>query len=232
MFKKLNNQVSKEIYEAMELDLDSIHEEEYEEIHYVPSIKVHSTMKVRRAKQEELDRIEKLLAKKHHVEGLDDYFEVKEAIEEETLKEYKGSKSKVYNELTPEEFENKMIYTLKWIIPNKGYENNIKFINTLDYLKSNYKPYEYMIIVDKIKDIRKIYILEENTFDRDIFRLSPRQLKDYQDKVDILLESTVEKIVLNESVLRNTFIIKDSLETMLSDSCPILSLLQEYYLSL
>lgn len=229
MFKELNNNISKEIMEALEFDLDEIKLEEYEEIHYNPNVKVSNKLVVKKATREELDRIDKLLKKKNSKKYLDEYFETKEAIQEEYEKRYKGTKSKVCNELQVEDFENKMIYTLAYVI---NYNDNSKYIDTVNFLKNNYKPYEFILQDDKQKGIRKIYLLEENTYEKNLNSYSSRQLKDYQDNIEILLNSDVDKIVLTDRVLRNTFITKDAFETMLTDKCPILNTLKSYYLAI
>ena len=231
MFKELDNIVSKEIMKAMELDLEEINLEEYEEIHYIPSLKVSNRIKVKKATREELDRINKLLTKKYSRKSsqeLNDYFEVKETMQEEEEKRYRPTKTKVYNDTKPEDFEDKMIYTLRYII---SYDDNSRFIDILNYLRKSYKNYEYMILEDKVKRIRKIFIIEENTYEKDLSTFTSRQLKDYKDKLEILLNTNIEKIVFTDRVLKNTFVIKDSFEKMLSSNCPILPLLQEYYLN-
>ena len=229
MFKDLNNNISKEILEALEFDLDEVKLEEYEEIHYNPNVKVSNKLVVKKATREELDRIDKLLKKKNSKKYLDEYFETKEAIQEEYEKRYKGTKSKVCNELEAEDFENKMVYTLAYVI---DYNDNSKYIDTVNFLKKNYKQYEFILQDDKQRGIRKIYLLEENTFEKDLYSYSSRQLKDYQDNIDVLLNSDVDKIVITEKVLRNTFITKDAFETMLTDKCPILNTLKSYYLAM
>lgn len=194
-----------------ELDFDTDTIEEYEEyVAHYGKVKKHveAPVIVRKAKQEELDRIDRILAKRHEninelanvidyvekgYDALEDYIETKDTIAEEYSKRYTGSKSKSCHTITADEFNNKAIYTLKYQFKLNEAKDIEKFFKVMDYLRNNYKENEY--IVKSYNSVSKIYMLEENTFDLDLNTFSTNQLQDLQDKITAVLKSNVEKLV-------------------------------------
>ena len=203
-----------------ELDFDTDTIEEYEEFvtHYGKVKKhVEAPVVVRKAKQEELDRIDRILAKRREnvdelanvvnyieqgYDALEDYIETRDAMAEEYSKRYTGNKSKACSPITVDKFENKAIYTLKFIFKLNEHEETLRFFKTMDYLKKQYR--EEDVIVKSFGNITKVYLLEESSFDKDLDKYSSNQLYELQDHITTLLKSGVEKLVFtNEDDIKN-----------------------------
>ena len=217
--------ITEDFTEELDFDTDTIEEYEEHVAHYGKVKKhVEAPVLVKKATAKELERIDKILAKRHEninelenaitylpygYNELEDYIETKNTMEEEYAKRYRGTKSKICNQIKTEDFSNRMIYTLKY----NSFKDNSSFIDTIKFLRDNYEPYEYII-----DDYKRIFILEENTLDKDISKFSSRQLQDYTDKINELLSDNVEKIIITEEMLENTFIKNIPQETYYSCS--------------
>lgn len=198
---------------ATELAYDTDLIEEYEEhVTHYGKVKKHveAPVVVRKAKQEELDRIDRILAKRREnvdelanvvnyiekgYDALEDYIETRDTMAEEYGKRYKGSKSKACHIVTAEEFPQKAIYTLHYSLNTSIPEELDKFIKISNFLSKAYNEdnYQYMVKTDGC--ISKIYMLEETTFDKDLSKYTENQLSNYLDKINNILKDNIEKLV-------------------------------------